>query len=334
MGRVVKSMILAAGYYAGIFELVRRWQSWQGRFPILVYHRVVDDSVLPRVSSSFRLRGLTVSVSNFEKQIKYLKRKYRLVSLAECVRRKKSGESLANCAVVTFDDGYKDFLILAWPVIKKYEVPVTIFFPKSFLEAVHWQHQLYYILDEAGGKKALISVGNKTVPLDLSGDEEKYQSIIGLLEAIRKLPAAERLGAVGAISKTLGVSKQLVSGEFYLTAEDLKLLAGAGIELGAHTVSHSDMTELSEQQVDQEITESIAFIRNLTSQQEIAFALPFSSGDGKVLEKIKKSGGLCSFGRAAGLNTAVDDIFQLKRIAALDFSIAEFAYNVSGAGMK
>jgi peptidoglycan/xylan/chitin deacetylase (PgdA/CDA1 family) len=329
-----KSIIMATGYYTGIFELVRWLHSRQGKVPILVYHRLVHGPILPGIDSSFQLRGLTVSVSNFEKQIAYLKRKYRLISLTDYINCRKSGESLANCAVLTFDDGYKDFLTLAWPVIKKYEVPVTVFFPKSFLNAVHWQHQLYYVLDEATVEKVTVVINQESVVLDLGRDRGKYQAIINLVTAIRKLPAAARLAAVGAVSKTLGVSKQLAPGDFYLSAEDLKLLANSGVELGAHTVSHSNMTELDEQQVDREISESITFIRDLTGRQEIAFALPFSAGDGKVLDKIKKSGCLCSFGRAAGLNTAAEDIFQLKRIAALDFSIAEFAYNVSGAGMK
>lgn len=334
MRRVGKSFIMAAGYYTGLFELFRRQQSRRGMTPILVYHRLVNNPVQPGISSAFQLRGLTVSAANFEKQIIYLKRKYHLVSLTEYIRRKKSGESLAQCAVVTFDDGYQDFMTLGWPVIKKYEVPVTIFFPKGFLSAVHWQHQLYYVLDEAAGKKAVVSIGPETIPVDLGQDQEKYQSITKLLEAIRRLPAADRLEAVMAISKTLGVSRQLAPGDFYLTEEDLKLLVGSGVELGAHTVSHSLLTALSEQEAGQEISASLDFIRDLTGRQEIAFALPFSSGNEKILSLLKKKGCLCSFSSEAGLNTAAEDIFQLKRIAALDFRVAELAYNICGAAEK
>lgn len=88
--------------------------------PILMYH-----SVSPLAKASNRL---SVSVHSFERQMRFLKeRQYNvvpLVKLAELIREKKVAP---RTVAITFDDGYKDNYIYAFPILKKYNLPATIF---------------------------------------------------------------------------------------------------------------------------------------------------------------------------------------------------------------
>ncbi len=88
--------------------------------PILMYHHV-DDA--PSPSSVY------VSPENFERQMEFLKlHHYRVMALAEVVRRVKAGESFPKKTVaITFDDGYADNLVHAFPVLKKMGFPATVF---------------------------------------------------------------------------------------------------------------------------------------------------------------------------------------------------------------
>lgn len=90
--------------------------------PVLMYHKVSPDS--------FRNGpGLRVTPYEFERQIKYLKESgYNDISLDELVTHWEKGTSLPNRPVViTFDDGYEDNYIYAFPVLKKYGYTATIF---------------------------------------------------------------------------------------------------------------------------------------------------------------------------------------------------------------
>lgn len=89
--------------------------------PIVMYH-----SVGPKVAKG---NLLTVSTDTFEKQMSFLKRhRYNVVRL-EVVRdyilgkKKVSGRTIA----LTFDDGYKDNYTYAFPILKKYNFPATVF---------------------------------------------------------------------------------------------------------------------------------------------------------------------------------------------------------------
>jgi peptidoglycan/xylan/chitin deacetylase (PgdA/CDA1 family) len=90
---------------------------------ILMYHRVA------------RLAGydqLTVTPERFEDQIATLKSGWQVVNLAEAIATLESGGPRAPTAVVTFDDGYLDNLVNALPVLRRHQVPATIFVTARF----------------------------------------------------------------------------------------------------------------------------------------------------------------------------------------------------------
>lgn len=89
--------------------------------PILMYH-----SVCPEATAQNRL---TVSVENFERQMRFLKaHKFNVLPLevlADAIREKK--RIPIRTLAITFDDGYKDNYTYAFPILKKYNLAATIF---------------------------------------------------------------------------------------------------------------------------------------------------------------------------------------------------------------
>jgi len=88
--------------------------------PVLMYHRIDERG---GVSS------LSVSPENFRRQMRFLsEHNYNVISLAELVQAKLEKKRLArNTVALTFDDGYEDNYLLAYPVLKKYSLPAIIF---------------------------------------------------------------------------------------------------------------------------------------------------------------------------------------------------------------
>jgi len=86
--------------------------------PILCYH-----------SFGYQKDLLNVFPENFEKHMDYIKKKgYKVISLADLVEGIKKGKKFAhNTVVITIDDGFKNNYTYAYPVLKKYDYPATIF---------------------------------------------------------------------------------------------------------------------------------------------------------------------------------------------------------------
>ncbi|RJP29699.1 MAG: polysaccharide deacetylase family protein [Candidatus Omnitrophota bacterium] len=89
--------------------------------PILMYH-----FIRPGEPPSMRL---TVSPATFERQMRVLKiLRYKVRPLSDLVKMMESSEKIPYGTVfITFDDGSKDNYINAYPVLKKYSLPATMF---------------------------------------------------------------------------------------------------------------------------------------------------------------------------------------------------------------
>lgn len=159
---------MAAGY---LFWLTPRYT-----VPILTYHSI-----------NYGKGSHFVTPENFAKQMEYIKNKgYKVITLDELVRSIKNKERLqTNRVVITFDDGYKDNLEYAYPVLMKYGFPATIFIISGYINndkriltwdqvramsgggisfGSHTKNHFYLgsaedekaILDEVGGSKKII----------------------------------------------------------------------------------------------------------------------------------------------------------------------------------
>jgi len=96
-----------------------------------MYHSVSPDA------SEFRIPyyETVTDPDSFERQMSFLHRNnYAVLDLETAAEKLSSGESIPQKAVViTFDDGYEDFLIHAWPVLKRYDFTATVFLPTGYI---------------------------------------------------------------------------------------------------------------------------------------------------------------------------------------------------------
>lgn len=121
MPKCKRLIIILAIVFVGIFLLVNFTQKIYV-VPILMYH-----SINPK--SNPAMSRLIVSVQSFERQMHFLKKhNYNILSLesvADLIRNKK--KIPPHTIAITFDDGYKDNYAYAFPILKKYHLPATIF---------------------------------------------------------------------------------------------------------------------------------------------------------------------------------------------------------------
>lgn len=118
----MKRRFFAILHAVGATRLAAWWN--RRRVMVLCYHGVTE-----RASRSpHDPDGLHIRADRFAAQIDYLRRHYRPVSLLEFLSARREGRRLPNRTVVlTFDDGYRNFLTVAAPILAERGLPASVF---------------------------------------------------------------------------------------------------------------------------------------------------------------------------------------------------------------
>jgi len=110
---------------------------------VIFYHCIKDEA-----NSYLR----PTKVADFENQMRFLSKAYSPISLERVAQHIQNGTSLpAKAIAVTFDDGYQDNYENAYPVLKEYNIPATMFLTTGFIgtgEIPAWEKG-YYTAEQA-----------------------------------------------------------------------------------------------------------------------------------------------------------------------------------------
>jgi len=185
---------LMAGMYYGTGRFKTRLR---GRVVILAYHRVLTQKDL---AAHFVQPGMYVLADVFESQMRFVREHFCLLSIGELFQRWKSGglDERSRYCVITFDDGWLDNYVYAYPVLRRLGIPATIFLPTRFVgtDEWFWPDKLAYLLR--------CSRPNGTPP----GAEgtEWITHVEDVIARWKRMTGAAIETALSEMSRTLGVS--------------------------------------------------------------------------------------------------------------------------------
>lgn len=105
------------------------------RIPILMYHSISDD----REDAVHPYYRVNTSPAVFAEHMKYLhEQHYKVIMLAQVLERLNSSNNReGKFAVITFDDGFRDFNEQAFPILRQYGFPATVFLPAGLIGDQH-----------------------------------------------------------------------------------------------------------------------------------------------------------------------------------------------------
>jgi len=117
-------------------------------------------------------------------------------------------------------------------------------------------------------------------------------------------------------------------GEPLLTADEIRMLHGAGIEIGSHGASHRALTKLDDADLTRETSGSRETLERITGAPVTSFCYPYGDFDDRVVEAVHAAGYRAATVIRGGISKDLSDPFRLKRVAVrgthtrLDFLLA------------
>jgi peptidoglycan/xylan/chitin deacetylase (PgdA/CDA1 family) len=320
--RAVKSLLVSALRCAGVFR-VFRWAN-RDRVIILTYH-----GVLPAESGieAYESRNV-VDSETFAWQMRYLARHYRCVSLEEAVRLLASDRPLPRyMVVVTFDDGFRNNLRYAFPILRRCGVPATFFLTTGHIgqgARLLWTERVGRLLARAATPQTLTLPGG-TPPLTLSfrtaAERERARAL--LMKSLKAMSRTERDRAIQHLEESLrqeeGAEDAAPHADRYafLTWGEVVALAQGGAGLGSHTVTHPILTSLDDPDRLDEVVESKRAIERHLGMPCTLFSYPNGMEqdfDERDKANLRKAGFVAAVSQIAGVNDKETDRFALRRL--------------------
>lgn len=283
---------------------------------ILIFHRVLE--------KSDPLYPGEIDRVQFDQQMCLLAEHFNVLSLKGAVDRLSSGELPSRAVAITFDDGYADNLSIATPILKKYNLPATVFVSTGFLDGGRmWNDTVIESVRNWPDQQIDLSdlgLGS----MECRTEQNKRDLISNILNAIKYRDPQSRQKFVDELSvRVAGLPTDLM-----LTTDGVRELHTQGIEIGAHTVSHPILASLDCNEAQREIAQSKEQLEEVIGERVRFFAYP----NGRYQSDYNQShvDMLRSLGFEAGLSTHwgvathATDKMQLPRFTPWDNNSLRF----------
>lgn len=314
-GSPIHRMLAALVYYGGVFGLLRWFR--RRRLVVLTYH-----GVLQRADGGFLHRNC-VSVAEFDRQVAFLKRHYRLLTLEQALGGLAGRTALPPySALITFDDGFRNNAELAGPVLAAHGAPAVMFVTTGMLdhrETLPWVERLSAGILLTRATTLDLEFEGRRHHFDLALPGERMRASDELRRHLKNAPTAERERVMGQLEAQC----PLLSGDLdperfdFMGWEDARGLARHGVDVGSHTVRHLCLSTLDPEELRDEIETSRRRIEEELGLPCLALSYPDGTPESfgpRDRDALRMAGYRAAFSQIRGTNAVGDDMFALKRI--------------------
>ncbi len=271
-------------------------------FVMYHYVRDIEDSRYPLI------KGL--STVDFIKQIEYLHKMYRIISMEEVIYSIDNNRTLPNNSVVlTFDDGYIDHYLNVFPVLDRLGIQGSFFIPvRPVMERIVLNdNKIQFILSSSDDSMSVINdIKNllkknsyfiddfdnyyKKIAIPSSYDSGDIIFIKRMLQT--ELPEDIRNKIVDKLfDKYVGVKESVFSKELYVNEEQVNHMRRNNMHIGIHGYNHYWWSKIDRVQLEKEIDLSLDFISEIGMDMDNWTACyPHGSYDKRVVDVLEEKG--------------------------------------------
>jgi peptidoglycan/xylan/chitin deacetylase (PgdA/CDA1 family) len=300
----------------GLHRIMRRLN--RNKVTFLLYHGVVRDDEAP-------LPPWMLREHQFRWQMAYLAKHYHVLPLSDVVEHLVAGRPLPERSVViTFDDGFRNNYTIAYPILKEFGLPATVFLVTGYLDSEQalWPDVLFQAIHRTRVDFLdLRDLGDGAHPLRT--EHERHAAFGGLVEYLKTLPVEEkrrRLDEIaGRLKLDLGQLPDREDAPFALLrrSEIERMVREKLVTFGVHTNTHEVLTRLSFEEARREIRISKQRVEELLGEPARFFAYPNGTAadfNEALKREVQRQGFACAFASRGGLVNSRFDLFALTRV--------------------
>lgn len=221
----------------------------------------------------------------FENILKYVKKKYTIIPLREFFFMPKR-EYRKPPLIITFDDGYKDFIEYSLPLLQKYSMSSSMFIVTDSIgnSLPPWT----YVIDYLFYNTAKLEIEDIDFKIYSEYEvncwknkDEQIKYCKKFKQYLKKIPHRERNKIINSLINNFNdveVPKNLM-----LSWAEINQLKNEGVEIGSHTVTHPPLATIEdEKELEFELYNSAKCIEKKTGEFPISISYPVGSYNARV----------------------------------------------------
>jgi len=226
-------------------------------------------------------KGLEITPETLEHVLLSLKAQdYDIVPMDAVPERLAMGGGSRRFAALTFDDGGRDNLIHAAPVLQRHEAPFTVYVTTGFASGTTapWWHVIEQAVHAASA--LIINAGDGLRRFDTSDQSKKQRAARTLHDILWRASEPVRASLASELAAQARLNLAALTRELCMDWNDLRQIAALpGCAIGAHTMTHPNLAALDEGAAMREISEARDEIRERLGVAVNHFAYPYGVPD-------------------------------------------------------
>ena len=317
-------------FKTGLLRLTQRVH--KNYLTVLNYHRVNytdGDTFKPNISATPQA---------FAEQMNLVSQWFNVVSSDDVVAWLKGERSLpSHAALITFDDGYLDNYLHAFPILAEHDFPALIFLTTDHIDKdspFFWDLIAYCFYHTKIDRLSMSNIGDFfwDTPSQLDTVVREFTEIV------KRLPQNEKQKLINELPESLGVSiAQNTFRNLMMSWDQVRELNSRGIEFGGHTMTHPILTQVSASQARSEIVGAKKRIEKELGKPISCFAYPNGQPDDfnisvtQMVAQAKYQAAYTLVNGPASYESVKDAPFEIRRIfISHKDTLPRFAFKVCG----
>lgn len=271
--------------YARVRNLDRELSARRARY-VMCYHRILPEATAVAEGAH---ASMWVSPETFETQLRWMLDVGHVVGYEEIVDFSRDNDRPLFC--ITFDDGWRDNLVFALPILARYGCSSTVFLATSAMEngALLWTEDLSLkcrqAIERLGWGAVRNALGTAFRQVLRSGDGASR--IPDVIECLKHIDEHDRVARITDFYRAIGADVEATRGHM-MTWPEVRELVSAGMRIGSHTHNHLICSTATGDEIEFELQESRKRIRDNVGLDVDAFAYPnarHSGTEGLLLQR-------------------------------------------------
>ena len=289
---------------------------------ILMYHRFRADHD----------PGYVLTQGEFETHLRFIREHFTVVDLGIYLEQGVKTKHRKPPLAITTDDGYRNFYEYAYPLLKKYDLPATVYIPYNFIESGGWLWQDKNIFAIRNTKKVhfMFEFEGERMEGTTRPREKLFEALLEIYRMCASLPfdlkaeLSEKLASELEVDLSLGPDREFRP----MTWEMVRELESNGIAIGSHTMNHTILTETSASEANYEVGESKAALESRLCHPVCGFCYPNGNFNQQIQDMVQTVGYHYAVTTVPGNNRDCKNPYELRRFGPAPSPLYQFVYSI------